>query len=140
MLSFKQLFTTVKADGDLVGLALGPHGRRMGGQVTSGGDQEVCALYRVLCQLILAQRCFDCLDGVKVPILTQKQPADSGQQALRFGADRQVVHYLLRSCTDLLLAVEQRREVGEDGLGFNAGGGFGNACGRHVEETIEIDA
>ncbi len=89
----------------------------MGRQVTNGGHQEVRTLNCVVCQLVLAQRGFDRLDGVEVTVLAQEQPADRGQQTLWFGADRQVVHHLLGSCADLLLAVEQRGQVGENGFG-----------------------
>ena len=88
----------------------------MRGEVAGGGDQDVRRLRRAAQQAVLTEGGFDGLDAVEVAILAQQRLAERGEQAIFVAAIGEVAGDQLAGLVDLLLAIQQRREVAQDGV------------------------
>ena len=104
--------------GDLEGLPFGANSGRVGGQIARGGDQRVAGLGRAVQQRVLGKGGLNRLDGVEVAIFARQRLAKRCQQARFVAAGGQVARDDIASLIDLLLAVEQRQELGQDSLGL----------------------
>ena len=109
-----QILAAMQPLGDLEGLPFGADGGRVGGQVARGGDQRVGGLGRAAQQRVLGKGGLDRLDGVEVAIFARQRLAERRQQPRFVAAGGQVARDELAGLVDLLLAVEQRQELGQD--------------------------
>ncbi len=65
---------------------------------------------------MLAGSGLDALDGVEVPVLAQEARAERGDEPIRVAACAEVGGGELPGLVDVLLAVEQRRQLGQQRL------------------------
>src|SRR5690242_21819174 len=85
-------------------------------EVARRRDEREPGLVRAGEELMLARRGLDALDRVEVPVLARERRAERGDEAVRLAAGAEERRDELPGLVHLLLAVEQPRQLVEQGV------------------------